>query len=111
MTVNQVSEFLNISRGKIYLMAQKGEFPCFKVGELWRFDEQKVKEWLKDKETPENCWEIPEIAQSVEQLIRNQYVAGSYPAFLKQFLANYLGYFLEVNCKIISVFRLLSEWL
>jgi excisionase family DNA binding protein len=47
MTIEEVAEYLQVSRDSIYRMAQKGEMPASKFGSLWRFDKQEIDEWMK----------------------------------------------------------------
>ncbi|RLC12178.1 MAG: hypothetical protein DRH43_02350 [Deltaproteobacteria bacterium] len=37
MTVAEVAEYLQLSKSKIYAMAQRNEIPCKKVVGRWRF--------------------------------------------------------------------------
>lgn len=46
LTVDELSAYIKISRTKIYSMAQKGEIPASKIGNQWRFDINKIDEWM-----------------------------------------------------------------
>ena len=48
MTLEDVAQYLNVSRDSIYRLAQKGEIPASKVGNLWRFKKDEVDEWMKN---------------------------------------------------------------
>jgi len=49
MTLEEVAEYLQVSKDSIYWLAQKGEIPASKLGNLWRFKKEEIGEWLKDK--------------------------------------------------------------
>jgi excisionase family DNA binding protein len=45
MTVNEVAQYLNVSRAKIHHLAKSGNLPGFKVGQrIWRFYRHQVSE-------------------------------------------------------------------
>ena len=46
MTVEEVADYLKLSRSKLYDMAQNGEIPCSKVAGRWRFYRPEVDEWM-----------------------------------------------------------------
>lgn len=46
MTMEEIAEYLKVSKETIYKMAQKGQIPGSKVGNQWRFNRQVVDEWL-----------------------------------------------------------------
>ena len=46
LTLEEVSAFLNIHRATVYRMAQGGKIPAMKVGKVWRFQQEKINEWL-----------------------------------------------------------------
>lgn len=46
-TIEEVAEFLQISREKIYKLCQKGKMPASKVGGQWRFDLKEVDLWVR----------------------------------------------------------------
>lgn len=46
MTVNQVAEYLQVSRRTVYSMAAAGDLPGKKVGEQWRFFKPELDRWL-----------------------------------------------------------------
>jgi len=47
MTIDELSEYLKISRSTLYKLAQEGVLPGTKVGRRWRFHKEAVVEWLK----------------------------------------------------------------
>ncbi|HNV85729.1 MAG TPA: helix-turn-helix domain-containing protein [Candidatus Omnitrophota bacterium] len=46
-TIGQVAKYLQVSREKIYKMAQKGKIPASKVGGQWRFDLKEIDAWVR----------------------------------------------------------------
>ena len=51
MTLTEVAEYLQISRSKLYAMAQGREIPCSKIAGQWRFLQQEVDEWMRNQRT------------------------------------------------------------
>ena len=53
MTIEEVADYLKLSRSKLYDMAQSGEIPCSKVAGRWRFLRPEVDRWmLKQRPNP-----------------------------------------------------------
>ncbi len=46
LTVDELAEYLKMSRAKIYHMAQRGELPAAKIGAHWRFRKDIIDSWL-----------------------------------------------------------------
>lgn len=46
LTLKQVSEYLNVSNSLVYLLAQKGKIPVYKIGRQWRFKKNEINNWL-----------------------------------------------------------------
>jgi excisionase family DNA binding protein len=47
MTLEEVAEFLRLSKDTIYRMAHAGTIPASKVGNQWRFREEDVDRWIE----------------------------------------------------------------
>jgi excisionase family DNA binding protein len=47
MDAREVAAFLGVSRQQVYLLAERGELPSFKIGFLRRFSTQALREWLE----------------------------------------------------------------
>jgi excisionase family DNA binding protein len=47
MTLQDVAEYLQLSRDLIYRLAQKGKMPASKVGGRWRFKKEKIDQWVE----------------------------------------------------------------
>ena len=48
LTIDELAEYLRISRSTLYKLAQEGRVPCQKVGRHWRFRKQAIDRWLGD---------------------------------------------------------------
>ena len=42
-------DVLNISESEVYLLAETGRLPAYKIGRVWRFQKEEILQWLKDK--------------------------------------------------------------
>lgn len=51
LTIDDLSEYLKISKSTLYKLAQEGALPGQKVGRHWRFHRDAVDQWLR-KELP-----------------------------------------------------------
>jgi excisionase family DNA binding protein len=49
LTVEELVAYLKISRTKLYAMTQKGEIPASKIGSQWRFDRNRIDEWMNEQ--------------------------------------------------------------
>jgi excisionase family DNA binding protein len=50
MTVREVAKYLRMHEMTIYRMARHGEIPAYKVGNRWRFNRERIEEWLHQHE-------------------------------------------------------------
>ena len=48
MTLQEVAEYLQLSKDLIYRLAQNGRIPASKVGSRWRFRRERVDQWMED---------------------------------------------------------------
>jgi len=48
MTIEEIAKYLNVSKDSIYRLAQKGEIPASKLGNLWRFKKEEIDEWMRN---------------------------------------------------------------
>lgn len=46
LTVKEVAALLRVSAQTLYKMLEQGEIPAVKVGSQWRFDRDRIREWL-----------------------------------------------------------------
>ena len=42
MTVDEVADYLKLSKITVYKLTQKGEIPGFRVGSSWRYNREKI---------------------------------------------------------------------
>ena len=54
MTAKEVAKALRICLPTLYKMANAGEIPAFKVRNEWRFDRNKVDDWIKGVRSKSN---------------------------------------------------------
>jgi excisionase family DNA binding protein len=48
-TINELAEYLKISKSTLYKIAQQGSIPGQKVGKHWRFHKDAVDQWLRQR--------------------------------------------------------------
>ena len=48
MTLQEVAEYLQLSKDMIYRLAQNGRIPASKVGSRWRFRRERIDRWMDD---------------------------------------------------------------
>ncbi len=46
LDIDEVSQYLNLSKSTIYKLAQEGRIPCQKVGRHWRFNRNYIDQWI-----------------------------------------------------------------
>ena len=46
LTLDELVEYLKLSRTKLYRMAQEGEIPASKIGAQWRFNRNEIDDWV-----------------------------------------------------------------
>ena len=47
LTIDDLAEYLKISKSTLYKLAQEGALPGQKIGRHWRFHRDAVDEWLR----------------------------------------------------------------
>ena len=47
LTIEQIADYLQVSKEKIYKLCQRGRMPASKVGGQWRFDLKEVDNWVR----------------------------------------------------------------
>lgn len=48
MTLQEVAEYLQLSKDMIYRLAQSGRIPASKGGSRWRFRQERIDRWMED---------------------------------------------------------------
>ncbi|VAW95904.1 hypothetical protein MNBD_GAMMA22-1898 [hydrothermal vent metagenome] len=54
LTLDELAEYLKLSRSKLYRMTQDSEIPASKVASQWRFDRHEIDEWMKKQRPSTN---------------------------------------------------------
>jgi len=49
ITVEEIADYLRVTRKTIYRLLEGGSIPATKVGRQWRFDKAAIDEWLQQK--------------------------------------------------------------
>lgn len=53
LRMDEAAAALNISRSKLYVLAQRGELPgAIKIGASWRVSKERLEEWIATNSTP-----------------------------------------------------------
>ena len=47
MTIDELAEYLKISKSTLYKLAVDGKLPGQKIGKRWRFHKNAIDEWLR----------------------------------------------------------------
>jgi len=50
LTVEEVAKRFGVNATTVYRLVQQGRLPAFKVGNQWRFGEERLEEWVKNHE-------------------------------------------------------------
>ncbi len=48
VTIQEVSEFLKVKKSTLYSWVNQKSIPSFKLNGLWRFDMEKIEDWVKE---------------------------------------------------------------
>jgi excisionase family DNA binding protein len=49
MTMDELAEYLKISKSTLYKLAVENKLPGQKIGKRWRFHRDAIDEWLKQR--------------------------------------------------------------
>ena len=49
LTIDELSDYLKISKSTLYKLVQEASIPCQKVGKHWRFHKEAVDDWLRQR--------------------------------------------------------------
>ena len=50
LTIEELAEYLKISKHTLYKMVEKGKLPALKIANQWRFKKDKIEAWLREHE-------------------------------------------------------------
>ena len=48
LTIDDLSEYLKISKSTLYKLVQEGKIPGQKIGRHWRFHRETIERWLSE---------------------------------------------------------------
>ena len=51
MSIDELAEYLKVSRSTLYILAREGRLPGQKVGKRWRFHKDAIDGWLEQHPT------------------------------------------------------------
>jgi len=51
LTIEQIADYLQVSKEKIYKLCQRGRMPAYKCVGQWRFDKKEVDNWIRKQRT------------------------------------------------------------
>ena len=55
MSLPQIAKYLGVAERTVYLWAQQGKIPAFKLGSAWRFKREEIDNWIETTRTgPKN---------------------------------------------------------
>lgn len=49
LTLDELTEYLKLSKSHLYRMTQNGDIPASKIGRQWRFNRDEIDDWMKSK--------------------------------------------------------------
>lgn len=52
LTIEELSEYLRISKSTLYKLVREGKIPSQKVGRHWRFSKVAIDKWMENTPTP-----------------------------------------------------------
>lgn len=48
LSVQEIAQYLGISKETVYRWLEKGKIPAHRVGKLWKFKTSEVDQWIKN---------------------------------------------------------------
>ena len=48
MTLDELAQYLRLSKITLYKMSKKGRIPANKVGRQWRYRKEEIDKWMKE---------------------------------------------------------------
>ena len=68
LTAEQVAQLFSLKVRQVKELARQGRIPAVKLGRLWRFPEDSLKEWIEESQT--NCISQARIDSVVDGIIK-----------------------------------------
>ena len=50
LSIQEVARRFRVNTTTVYRLVKRGRLPAFKVGNQWRFSEERLQQWVADKE-------------------------------------------------------------
>ena len=72
MSLPEVASYLGMAERTIYMWAQNGKLPAFKLGASWRFRKSEIDAWLETQRTGPEMKEKPLVEVSETPLTRGE---------------------------------------
>jgi excisionase family DNA binding protein len=54
LTLEDVAQFLKVHPSTVYRLLKNRSIPAFKVGSDWRFNQDSIERWIKEREAEQN---------------------------------------------------------
>ena len=74
LTINQLSNYLNLKRSTLYLKVSSKEIPFYKIGHLIRFKKAEIDSWMEGNRgsSPEQkkTFKIKKTNQDIDKIVR-----------------------------------------
>lgn len=51
LTIEELAEYLRISKSTLYKLVRENRLPCQKIGKHWRFRKEAIDRWLEEGES------------------------------------------------------------
>jgi excisionase family DNA binding protein len=52
LTVREVADYLRVHPSTVYKLLRTRQVPAFRIGSDWRFNKEKIDEWMADRTKP-----------------------------------------------------------
>ena len=49
MTIEEVAQYMQVSRFTVYRLAKDRSIPASKIGRQWRFQKEEIDRWVRDQ--------------------------------------------------------------
>jgi excisionase family DNA binding protein len=54
LTMTEVAQLLKVHSSTVYRLLKKKSIPAFKLGSDWRFNQESIERWIKEREQTGN---------------------------------------------------------
>lgn len=70
MTVKELAAYLKLSEAVIYKFAQGGQLPAAKIGDVWRFSQEQIDQYLLKQNNTSTQWPPEPIKDAVHEFVQ-----------------------------------------